>query len=71
MTVTLYEKALDQVALRYAQAIRANRIEITPTELAAIVEHNWPKIVAEAISIYNQAPTEHSQRTCNNLQPAA
>lgn len=51
MKETPYEKALDQVALRYAQTIRAKRIAITQTELAAIVENNWPKIVAEALAI--------------------
>lgn len=54
MKKTLYEKALDLVALRYARKIRANRIEITPAELAAIVENNWPIIVAEALTIHNQ-----------------
>lgn len=71
MNVTLYEKALDQVALRYAQTIRANRIEITPTELTAIVENNWPKIVAEALSIHNRALTEQFQPTLSHLPPAA
>ena len=55
MKENLYEKALDQVALRYAQTIRANRIKITPAELAAIVENNWPKIVAEALAIHKRA----------------
>jgi len=71
MNMTLYEKALDQVALRYAQKIRANRIEITSTELVAIVENNWLKIVAEALSIHNQALWEKSLPTVNHLQPAA
>lgn len=66
MKENLYEKALDQVALRYAQTIRANRIEITPTELAAIVENNWVKIVAEAISIQNKARMKQFQSTCSH-----
>jgi len=71
MNIALYEKALDQVALRYAQTIRANRIKITSTELAAIVENNWPKIVAEALSIHNQELMVPSQPTLDRLRPAA
>ncbi len=71
MKETLYEKALDQVALRYAQAIRANRIEITSTELAAIVENNWTKIVAEALAIRNQVLKAQSQPNIDIMKLAA
>lgn len=69
MKEALYENALDQVALRYAQTILANRIDITPAELASIVENNWPKIVAEALAIRNQVLMAQSQPTFNNLKP--
>lgn len=74
MNVKLYEHALDRVALRYAQLIRAAEVEITPSELAAIVENNWPKIVAEAMAIYRQIVTDESVEArvaLNRLQAAA
>lgn len=72
MAETLYEKALDRVALRYAQTIRANRVEITATELAAIVENNWTKIVAEALAIHNRTIIEQGQGSQKGaLKPAA
>ena len=71
MNITVYQKALDQVALRYAQTIRAKRIEITSEELAAIVENNWLKIVAEALAIHNQILESPSRPSLGALQPAA
>ena len=71
MKEILYEKALDQVASRYAQTIRANRIEITPAELAAIVENNWTIIVAEALAICSQTLRSQSQPEVDNLKSAA
>ncbi len=71
METTLYEKALDQVALRYAQTIRAKRLEITPAELAAIVENNWAKIVAEALVIYDRYLKAQHQPCINALKSAA
>lgn len=74
MNVKLYERALDQVALRYAQLIRASEVEITSSELAAVVEKNWPKIVAEAMAIYKQvvaADVDKAEQTMDRLQPAA
>ena len=71
MNVTLYEKALDQVALRYAQTLRSHGIAITPTELAAVVEMNWPKIVAEAMTIHDRVLGEQFQPASLSLKPAA
>ncbi|WP_303721869.1 hypothetical protein [Malonomonas rubra] len=71
MKVALYEKALDQVALRYAQTIKAKQIEITPAELAAIVENNWPKIVAEALAIHNKILNGQVRPTFEYLKVAA
>ena len=74
MNVKLYERALDQVALRYAQLIRAAEVEISPSELAAVVENNWPKIVAEAMAIYKRvaaADVDEAEQALDRLQPAA
>jgi hypothetical protein len=71
MTMSLYEKALDQVALRYARTIKANHIRMTSAELAALVEKNWPKIVAEALAIHDKILKTQAQAESNSLQPAA
>lgn len=71
MKIALYEDALDQVALRYARRLKANQIDITAAELAAFVEKNWPKIVAEALSIYKRTLNSQRQTVLVTLKSAA
>jgi len=71
MKVALYEDALDQVALRYARRLKTNQVAITAAELAALVEKNWPKIVAEALSIYHRTLKNRVQPGVDLFKPAA
>ncbi|SHJ03977.1 hypothetical protein SAMN02745165_01373 [Malonomonas rubra DSM 5091] len=71
MKVALYEHALDQVAIRYAERLKANQVSMSAGELAELVEKNWPKIVAEALTIYHRILAADSEQLPAHLQPAA
>jgi hypothetical protein len=71
MKNSLYQHALDQVAIRYARHIRASQSDISAVELAALVEKNWPKIVAEALSVYRQALDIPDQPSFDFLESVA